>query len=218
MTSIAFVDNYIPLRTLLSAHLSNLPYNYTVYQYENGLDFTNRFPTQNYTPAVVLMDIRMPEMNGYETTRWLKKNYPNIPVLVFSDIENVEVIVALVRCGANGYTSKQKSSNLVHLQNVMTQIINGKEYYDDPNMYAFIKERLTMSKKDIKKGVESLSEKEMAVLRYLAHNKSIEDKAISLCISPHTYNNHLKKIFNKLGVNSSNSLYKYAVMLGFIEL
>ena len=95
MTQIAIIDDFAPLRKKISDKLESPPLFYKVYQYENGQDFVNRFPKQNYSPNIVLMDIRMNPMNGFETTSWLTENYPEIPVLAFSDIETPEAIIKI---------------------------------------------------------------------------------------------------------------------------
>ena len=111
MIPIAFVDDYQPIRSLIINLMNqHFPDIYQFYEYENGKVFTERFPTENYTPAIVLMDLSMPEMNGYDTTAWIKEKCPTIPVLIFSDINRPDSLCLFVRCGADGYICKQEVS------------------------------------------------------------------------------------------------------------
>jgi DNA-binding NarL/FixJ family response regulator len=218
LTPIAFVDDHEGLRTSIVKLLSlTNPSKYVFYEYNNGEDFVNRFPAQNYTPGLVIMDLSMPYMNGYEATTWLKQHYPSIPVLVLSDIVKADAIVLLVRCGANGYTSKQLINKDNHLANVIKQMLEGKEYFDDPAIHAFAKERMAMNQKELFEGVDSLSSIEMAIVRHLSLEKSINQKAREEFISQSAYKKRLGKVFKKLGLESSSSLLEYATSIGIIQ-
>jgi len=217
MIKIACVENHTGFRSFLVRYLEGLPEDYRVYQYTNGKDFTDIFPHENFTPAIVLMDVRMPEMDGYETTAWLKEHYPSIPVLIFSDIYGPDVIVSLVRSGAKGHISKNLFMENNRLVNAISKIIDGGEYYDDPKMYSFVKERLALPKESIKDGIDALTPEELKVVRYLIHEGTHVEKANHLNIAPETYKTRLSKIFKKLGVKSSFGLYKKAFSLGLIE-
>ena len=215
MTPIAFIDDYQSFRDYLTAHLEGLPHGFKVHSYNHGQDFVSRFPTENYTPALVLMDIKMPYMNGYDTTAWIKKEYPSIPVLAFSDIACAEAIVQLVKSGANGHCSKVNCYPPVRLLEAMTEVMQGKEYYDDQELYLFVKKRLAMPRKQLEEGLESLTERELSVIRYIRLHKTYQESAAELCISTDAYKSRLKSIFKKLGVKSSKELYDWTVEKGF---
>ncbi len=83
MVPIAFVDDHKMARESIVKRLHFLsPSQYRVHEYESGQNFIDRFPTENYVPAIVLMDISMPGINGYDTTAWIKNTtllYPFWP-------------------------------------------------------------------------------------------------------------------------------------------
>ena len=218
MIPIAFVDDYQPIRSLIINLMNqHFPDIYQFYEYENGKVFTERFPTENYTPAIVLMDLSMPEMNGYDTTAWIKEKFPTIPVLIFSDINRPDSLCLFVRCGADGYICKQEVSEKNKLNLAINKIIAGENYMKNPDLYAFAKKRMQMSLKELKEGIDSLNEQEMQLVRYLTAQKTIIQKADELCISPSGYKKRLCKVFKKLKVDSTESLYKYAVSVGLIR-
>lgn len=97
---------------------------YKVIEYANGKDFTKRFPEEAYWPAIVLMDIAMPEMDGFATCQWLKNEYPGIPILIISFTNNQEVCLALSHYGINGMVSKNVDPQL--LITAIDRIINGE--------------------------------------------------------------------------------------------
>ena len=216
MIPIAFVDDYAPFRNLLSEHLEKLPNGFRVYQYDDGKDFVTRFPKENYTPSIVLMDIKMGNMNGYETTAWIKKHYPAIPVLIFSDMDDTEAIVCLVRCGANGHTNKRHCFPPTRLLEAMAQVMSGKTYFDNPDMYAFVKKSLAMPKEQLIKGFESLTERELPVIRYILLHKTPKQAAKELYISTEGYKSRRKSIFRKLGIQSTETLLEKAKRWGLI--
>ena len=216
MIPIAFIDDHATLRKLMIRALESLPYGYKVLEYENGNDFLTRFPKEKYKPSVVLMDISMPVMNGYDTTLWLKDHYPDIPVLLLSDLDLPNAIVNIVKCKADGYTSKVLASDPNHLHSIIELLMSGQEYYDNPLLYQNTKNRIAKGKH--KTGVESLTKLQMKIIKTTADDTSVDQKAKENYMSPHTYNNHLSKIYKKLGINSVNALRKYAASIGLIKI
>ena len=215
MIPIAFVDDHEGLRASIVKLLTlTSTVSYVFFEYNHGADFIERFPTQNYIPSLVLMDLSMPIMNGYETTTWLKLHYPTVPVLVLSDIVRAEAIVLLVRCGANGYTSKQLLNKDNHLSDVIKMMIEGKEYFDDPEIFAFAKSRMSMTQKELVVGIDSLTKREMAVVRHLTLEKTYKEKAEEEFISHSGYKKRLRNIFKKLNLDSSAALLDFAISIG----
>ncbi|MFL5810635.1 MAG: response regulator transcription factor, partial [Flavisolibacter sp.] len=92
--SIALADDHILLRNGLANLLKELDYE-VLFQADNGSDFLEKLKTSPL-PEVVLMDINMPKMDGYDTTQWLKKNYPSIKVLALSMYDDENAIIRML--------------------------------------------------------------------------------------------------------------------------
>ena len=218
MTAIAYVENHVGFRSLLVQSMERTKETYQFYLYDNGKDFVDRFPTEHYSPSIILLDIRMPEMNGYLTTKWIKKHYPYIPVLVFSDIVRTDAITAIIECGADGYTSKSNCTTMGHLESVITKMLKGENYFDDPELFERVKNDMNKIKEEDNEGINSITPGEMRVLNSLRSPKKLPERVEEMHLSVHTYNNHLKSITTKLKVNSSETLIKLAHKLGLIEM
>lgn len=218
MTTIAFVENHIMLRNLLVRSLECEIENCKVHVYDNGLDFVSRFPNQNYTPSIVLMDIRMPEMNGYETTKWIKKHYSNIPVLALSDLDEPRALEAIIESGSDGFTSKSSFNIIGRIPTIINQIIGGNSYFENAEQYHKVKGKMNAESKKSKVGINAISDVEMKVLRCLPSDKRPIKQAEELNMSVHTFNNHLKSIKTKIGNKTSKMLIVLAHKLGLIEL
>lgn len=101
---IALADDHVLLRNGLANLLRDLDYE-VVFEADNGAEFLEKLQV-NTVPDIVLMDINMPKMDGYDTTQWLKKNYPDIKVLALSMYDDENAIIRMLKCGAKGYILK----------------------------------------------------------------------------------------------------------------
>ena len=217
MKNVAFIDDHERFRTVISKYLNSPPIDYQVYQYENGQDFITRFPLENYTPDIVLMDIRMSPMNGYDTTKWIKENYPTIPILAFSDIVDIDAIKEISRCGANGCADKTLYGS-DNLKEVFESIMEGGTYYDSIEISKMVKIFLSKDKSEIHEGFSSLTNKETEVFKFAGDDdKTIEEKAEALGITKATYNKHTSNLYRKLNIKKASSLQKIAYRLGLID-
>ncbi|MCR6721649.1 MAG: response regulator transcription factor [Chitinophagaceae bacterium] len=103
---VGIADDHSLLRNAL-ANLINTFDNYTIlFQADNGKDLRNRI-LMHQVPEIVLLDVNMPEMDGFETTQWLHKNYPHIKVLALSMLSDEKTIIRMFRLGAKGYLLKK---------------------------------------------------------------------------------------------------------------
>src|SRR5690349_19493762 len=103
-TSIALADDHVLLRNGLANLLRDHEYD-VLFEADNGKEFLERFPLHSL-PDIVLMDINMPKMDGYETTLWLKKNHPTVKVLALSMYDDENAIIRMIKNGARGYILK----------------------------------------------------------------------------------------------------------------
>src|SRR6478609_3662740 len=101
MANLALVDDHVLLRNGLAGLVKNLGHN-VVFEANNGNDFIEKLNSGSL-PQIVLMDINMPEKDGYETTQWLKSTYPEIKVLALSMYDSESAIIRMLKSGAKGY-------------------------------------------------------------------------------------------------------------------
>src|ERR1700761_1664750 len=104
MANLVLVDDHILLRNGLASLVKSLGHG-VLFEADNGKDFTEKLKVP-FLPDVVLLDINMPEMDGYETAKWIKTNHPKIKVLALSMYDDENSIIRMLRNGARGYILK----------------------------------------------------------------------------------------------------------------
>ena len=127
MTSIVLVDDHSLLRIGLAQLLQSIGFT-VVFEADDGKEFIDKLQ-RSTLPDVVLMDINMPMMDGFETTQWLKINYPDIKVLALSMYDNESSIIRMLKCGAKGYILKD--SEPTELKAAIDDLVNKGYYYSD---------------------------------------------------------------------------------------
>ncbi|MEH0018226.1 MAG: response regulator transcription factor [Desulfobacter sp.] len=171
-----------------------------------------------FEPDVVLMDISMPELNGMDATRQLKKKYPNLNILILSMHTSQEYIFETLRAGASGYLIKRsaptdliKAIHAAHKgesflsPSVSKKVITG-----------FIRQQ--EGRPPEPKGLERLSGREREVLQLIAEGHTNREIADQLFVSSKTVEAHRTNIQKKLGIAGTAELTKYAVRKGLVEL
>ena len=159
--------------------------------YDNAEDAIDRLEIDQ--PDVILMDIELPNMNGVEATKKIKKIRPNILILVVTVYENSETVFDALCAGASGYLTKNASSH--QLVDAMIELIGGGS-----PMSMKIARLVVQSFQ--KKRSNLLSDQEVEILTLLSKGKSYQGIAEVLFISKNTVKYHIKKIYDKLQVNS----------------
>jgi NarL family two-component system response regulator LiaR len=166
-------------------------------------------------PDVVVMDIRMPKLNGIEATKKIKERRPSTAVLVLTAYENDQYIFALLEAGAAGYLLKG-----VRVHEVIDAIraVYAGESVLHPVIARRVIDRLVSPATAETPVTESLSEREMEVLKLAARGISNKDIAEELFLSPRTVQAHLGNIFNKLGVASRTEAILHGLRKGWLTL
>jgi len=166
-------------------------------------------------PDVIVMDIRMPKLNGIEATKKIKELEPSIAVLVLTAYENDQYIFALLEAGAAGYLLKG-----VRVQEVIEAIraVYAGESVLHPVIARRVINRVVAPVPAEAPVSEPLSEREMEVLKLAAKGISNKDIADELFLSPRTIQAHLGNIFNKLGVASRTEAILHGLRKGWLTL
>jgi DNA-binding NarL/FixJ family response regulator len=146
-------------------------------------------------PDVVLMDIRLPGINGIEVTRRLTRDHPDVRVLMVSAYDEDEYVRGALEAGAAGYLSKTAPGK--ELVQAVRAVAGGTSV-----LQSGLTARLIGSSRQHEPGVAELTERELAVLSLLAEGLRNRDVAARLGISARTVDRHCDNIYAKLGVGS----------------
>jgi DNA-binding NarL/FixJ family response regulator len=214
MLHFAYVEDSALLRSSLS-RLIELKYGgCDIHQYEDGRDFLDKLPKENYRPSIVLMDISMPRLNGFETTAWLKKNYANVPVLVVSNISKEEAILKMLNLGARGFVSKNIQPS--KLYEAIDEVMNGGTYFSTNATYTLSNGILYDRGKKIAADKQPLTKREEEILTLIGMNKTYEEIAAELYLSLGTVRTHKDNIAAKLKIPNYQNLAVYAIQIGLV--
>lgn len=163
-------------------------------------------------PEVVVMDLHMPRMTGVEATRHLSAAAPTVKVLVLTISAEEEDVMDAMMAGASGYLTKDASMEEIAAG---VRAAAAGESLISPRIAAQILSRLRERASDVEHpGHADLSNREIEILRLLAHGRDNDDIADALVISPHTVKNHVSSILAKLQMENRVQAAVYAVRRG----
>lgn len=167
---------------------------------------------ERHRPDVAVLDIQMPRASGIEVTRWVRSHFPEVGVLILSAYDDDPYVMAVLQAGANGYVLKTAKTN--ELIQAVRDVHEGKSALDPAITQKLMS---NMFRRPEKTAVESLTDRELEVLRLAA--KGFTNKAIGLqlSISDRTVQGHLAHIFAKLQATSRTEAVMRAVSLGWIS-
>jgi DNA-binding NarL/FixJ family response regulator len=177
----------------------------------NGADMVRL--AREARPDVVVLDIRMPEMDGIEAARRITTELDSTRVVMLTAYDDRHFVVEAVRAGARGYVLKSKDAE--HLLEAVRLVHEGHMVID-PELVVALAEELSAAKtRDA--GAESLTEREVEVLQLLAFGYTNRDIAKRLYISPDTVKTHLEHIYQKLGASDRTAAVAEAFRRRLIE-
>jgi len=173
--------------------------------------------TQKLRPAVVVMDIAMPLLNGLEATRQIRKACPDTKVLILSAHSDDAYIEQVEALGAAGFLLKQTSSHV--LAKAIREIQKGNKFFS-PAISKHMRGhslKLTDGGKLSKKANNRLSSREVEVLQLIAEGKPNKQVAAELGVSFKTVDKHRQHLMAKLNIHDTAGLTRYAISAGIIE-
>jgi two-component system, NarL family, invasion response regulator UvrY len=168
---------------------------------------------QHGIPDIALVDVNMPEMDGFETTKWIHSNYPQIKILVLSMLSDERTIIRMVRLGAKGYLLKNAEPE--ELKEALDSVMSKDVYLPD-----LISGKLISGlHRDADRDEEAitLNEREREFLKWVCTELAYKDIAEKMNLSPRTIDDYRQNLFTKLKVHSRIGLALYAIRNGVAE-
>lgn len=168
--------------------------------------------TRQLKPQVVLMDVKMPGIGGFEATRKLIRIDPDIKVLILTVCDNDLYPARLLQVGAAGYLTKGVSMD--EMVQAIKAVHAGQRYISPE-----IASRLAFKHVSDKEGspFESLSERELQVMLMITKGMKVQEIADRLCLSPKTVNSYRYRIFEKMAIKNDVELTLLAIRHGLVE-
>jgi DNA-binding NarL/FixJ family response regulator len=166
-------------------------------------------------PDLVLMDLKMPRLNGVQATKAIKEKFPSIAILVLTTYDMDDWVANAIRSGANGYLLKDTPPQ--EIVNAIRGTLQGKSYVD-PNVAGKVLQQMQRSPVALPRLelTEPLTERELEVLKLLAKGLSNQEIADTLKLSEGTVRNYLSTLFSKLGVSDRTKAAVLAIQHGLI--
>ena len=172
--------------------------------------------TRKLRPAVVVMDIAMPLLNGLEATRQIRKEFPNTKVLILSAHSDDAYVDQVSVLGASGFLLKQASSHI--LATAIREVQKGKSFFSSSvSKRVKNRSRQLAARGGSKKSGNRLSSREVEVLQLIAEGKPNKQVAAELGVSFKTVDKHRQHLMGKLNIHDIAGLTRYAIAQGIIE-
>lgn len=174
-----------------------------VYTASNGRDAVDML--NRYTIDCVLMDLNMPVLSGYDATKIIKQQRPEVKVIVVSMLSDASVIAKLLKAGADAFIIKNTGTE--ELLRAITKVMNGEKYISQElsfNLYQNFGRRNTTDKQD------HLTPRELEIIKYIGEGMTNGEIASKLFLSPATVDTHRKNVLAKLELKNTAALIKYA--------
>ena len=215
MAKIALVDDHVLIRRGLAALVRNLGHE-VVIESDNGLKFMEAMNPAT-VPDVVLLDIKMPDMDGFQTALWLKQEYPQVKVLVISMYNDEDSVIGMLRCGARGYVFKNTEPEI--LKAAIEEVME-KGFYHSNTVY----ESMVRPVEDPHNREEGeahdipLTPKEMEFLKQICSELTYKEIAARMSLSPRTLDSYRDILFEKLNIRSRVGLVLYAIRHGIVKI
>lgn len=168
--------------------------------------------TAQRQPDLVLMDLKMPGMNGIEATRQIRARFPQVKVLVLTTYDDDEWLFDAIRAGASGYLLKDTPREKV--VEAIRGTVSGRSFVDPAVAGKLLQQVASRQSQPASLLTEKLTERELDVLRLLAHGLTNAEIAAQLHLSEGTVRNHVSAILEKLGVSDRTQAAVIAIQHG----
>jgi DNA-binding NarL/FixJ family response regulator len=200
--SVVVVDDHYLLSQAIGGMVQEFENFNVLYLCKNGQELLDKLIDPKNIPDVVLMDIKMPILNGIETTEQLKKKYPDVKVLALSIEEDEYTILKMLRAGARGYLMKDTKKEI--LQEALIKVLEDGHYYTNTVS------QILMESLDKEANTE-IKDRELEFIKLACTEMNYKEIADIMCCSYKTVEGYRDSLYKKLGIKNRIGLVLFAI-------
>jgi two-component system response regulator NreC len=208
------VDDHEVVRQGIKMVLETDPELEVVGEAASGEDAIDR--VRDLHPNVVVMDIGMPGLSGFEATRRIRQSNPDVQVLALTVHDSEAYVFQMLQAGATGYIVKRAPA--VEVIQAVKRAYRGEAVLHPSVAKLLIRDYLSRVEKGEEASYDTLSDREREILKLIAEGKTNREMADLLFLSVKTVQAHRANLMRKLGMHDRTELVKYAIRKGIIGL
>ncbi|HLW33375.1 MAG TPA: response regulator transcription factor [Aequorivita sp.] len=210
--TVVIVDDHSLFAESLAKLINSFQDFRVLFQAKNGVELQQRLAESKELPTIILLDINMPVMDGYETASWLKENQPKIKFLALSMEDDEQTILKMLSKGAKGYLLKDIHPEI--LNNALCELMERGYYYSEK-----VSETLLNSLNSTEdKHLLNFKENELTFLQLACSELTYKEIAEKMNLSPKTIDGYRQDLFNRLHIKNRVGLVIFALKNNLIEL
>jgi len=216
MWKVAIVDDHNLLRNGLANLVNSFEGFNVVLQASNGKDLIGLLDDKNL-PDIALLDINMPEMDGYDTASWLRKTYPQVNILALSMMDTESAIIRMIKNGARGYVLKDADPAELNL--ALNSIMTKGYYYNDlvTGKLIFSINKMGEDEKDIKLLMD-FTDKEIQFIKLTCTDLTYKEIADQMSVGVRTVDGYRDTLFTKLKIKNRVGLVLFAIKNDIVHI
>ena len=210
---VAIADDHKLLRNGLVRLVSTFDKYNVIFEADNGRQIKEKLG-EHIIPDIIILDVNMPDVDGFQTAQWLHKNFPQVKILALSMFSDENIIIRMLRLGAKGYILKNIEPE--ELKNALDSIVQ-KDFYLSEYISGKIISGLHKDQDGLNDQVV-LTEKEKEFLKHACSELTYKDIAERMFVSHRTVDDYRNGLCEKLKVKTRVGLVMYAIKHGYAEI
>lgn len=214
--TVVLVDDHVLLRNGLANLIRSFGEYAVLFEAYNGKDFIRQLKPR-CLPDIVLLDINMPEMDGFETAQWIKRHYPEIRTLALSMYDTDNSILRMLKNGVKGYILKDTEPS--ELKMALESVVHKGFYYSEMVTGKLIHTINALNEPEHKvQHMLNLNDRELEFLKLACSESTYKEIADQMYLSPRTIDGYRDALFEKLNVRTRVGLVLYAIRNGIVAM
>jgi DNA-binding NarL/FixJ family response regulator len=205
---LAIADDHKIFRDGIRMALKDREYIKILWEAEDGRDMTHKLKIKE--PDVLLMDIRMPEIDGIDAIKLIRHEYENLKIIVLSMYDDQEIITKMMEMGANSYLTKTTEADEIY--NAILTCMNEDFYFNDlVNSAVLLKLQHKKTVRRFYPNSIKFTDKELRIMKLISEDKTTEEISKEVFLSPRTIETIRQSMKQKVGAKTIAGLVMYAM-------